>query len=130
MVNSYYRAFSDYKNTPTNSEIFGKLYNWYAVDNNPATSMTSNGSKNVSSTGWHVPTKTEWITLADNVGGGKVAGNKLKEKGTLHWKKPGKEKPTNSTNETGFTALPGGYRDISTIFGSQGYWGITEKLQP
>jgi len=55
-------------------------------------------------TGWHVPISEEWITLRDYLGGLVVAGEKIKETGGSHWT------PINhhNTNESGFTALPGG----------------------
>ncbi|HBH82197.1 MAG: hypothetical protein A2X05_03425 [Bacteroidetes bacterium GWE2_41_25] len=86
----------------TYKATYGALYNWYAVD------PLSNGGKNVCPTGWHVPTDTEWTDLTAYLGGEVVAGGKLKETGTTHWTTPN----TGATNETGFTALPGGYRDF------------------
>jgi uncharacterized protein (TIGR02145 family) len=101
--------------------IYGRLYKWYAVDNNAATKMASNGGKNVCPTGWHVPSDAEWTTLTDYLGGESVAAGKLKETGTTHWLSPN----TGATNETGFTALPAGLfvfnRTYSSI-GSSGYW--------
>jgi uncharacterized protein (TIGR02145 family) len=101
-------AYCDYDNTPTNSTIYGRLYNWFAVDNNAATKVASNGGKNVCPTGWHVASDAEWTTLTDFLGGEAVAGGKLKETGTTHWTTPN----TGATNETGFTALSGGRRDV------------------
>ncbi len=114
-------AYSDYDNTPSNSTTYGRLYNWYSVDNNATTRVASNGSKNVCPTGWHVSTDAEWTTLITYLGGESVAGGKLKETSTTHWTTPN----TGATNETGFTALPGGYHinsgACSDIWGS-GYW--------
>lgn len=56
-------AYSDYLNIPANSDTYGRLYNWYAVDNNASTKNASNGGKNICPTGWHVPTDAEWTTL-------------------------------------------------------------------
>jgi uncharacterized protein (TIGR02145 family) len=56
--------------------------------------------------GWHVPADFEWTTLETFLGGLSAAGGKLKETGTDHWLNPN----TGATNETGFTALPGGMR--------------------
>ncbi len=103
-------ALCDYENTPSNSETYGKLYNWYAVN-----------TGKLCPTGWHVPSDAEWTELTDYLGGTSVAGGKLKETGTTHWASPN----TGATNETGFTALPGGYRDFSGAFdgiGVHGYW--------
>jgi len=92
----------------------GALYNWYTVD------AASNGGKNVCPTSWHIPTDAEWTTLTTYLGAA-VAGGKLKETGTTHWLSPN----TGATNETGFTALPGGYRNDTGFYGSfrdLGYW--------
>jgi uncharacterized protein (TIGR02145 family) len=114
-------AYSDYSNTPANSTIYGRLYNWYAVDNNAATKMASNGGKNVCPTSWHVSTDIEWTILTTYLGDESVAGGKLKETGTTYWITPN----TGATNEKGFTALPGGYRDPGGTYydmGTNGYW--------
>jgi uncharacterized protein (TIGR02145 family) len=114
-------AYSDYSNTPANSTTYGRLYNWYAVDNNTATMVASNGGKNVCPTSWHVPSDDEWTTLTTYLGGETIAGGKLKETGTMHWSSPN----TGATNETGFTALPSGlhyYNGIYVLIGYDGYW--------
>jgi uncharacterized protein (TIGR02145 family) len=121
-------AYSDYNNTPANSTTYGRLYNWYAVDNNWVTNVASNGGKNVCPTSWHMPSDGEWTSLTTFSGGETVAGDKLKETGTTTWTTPN----TGATNETGFTALPGGYRDYrSTNFiyiGDEGiWWSSTES---
>jgi uncharacterized protein (TIGR02145 family) len=99
----------------TYKATYGALYNWYVVD------ATSNGGKNVCPTGWHVPTDAEWTTLTTYLGGVSVAGGKLKETGLTHWFDPN----TGATNETGFTALPGGARNNNGTYGDVkvgGYW--------
>jgi uncharacterized protein (TIGR02145 family) len=114
-------AYCDYNNTPANSTTYGRLYNWYTVDNNAATRVASNGGKNVCPTSWHVPSDAEWTTLTTYLGGEAVAGGKLKETGTTHWLSPN----TDATNETGFTALPGGMRHFSGYdngVGVEGAW--------
>jgi uncharacterized protein (TIGR02145 family) len=106
-------AYCDYSNTPSSSSTYGRLYNWYVV--------ASTNPKNVCPTGWHVPSDTEWNTLIIYSGGDVVAGGKLKETGTVHWLSPN----TGATNESGFTALPGGYRSETGTFGligNSGYW--------
>ena len=109
-------AYCWYNNdAATNKATYGALYNWLAVD------ATANGGKNVCPTGWHVPTDAEWTTMTTYLGGESVAGGKLKETGTTHWRSPN----TGATNETGFTALPGGMRDEYGEFSSindVGYW--------
>jgi uncharacterized protein (TIGR02145 family) len=78
-------------------KLYGALYNWYAVN-----------TGKLCPAGWHVSTNTEWATLITYLGGSTVAGGKLKEAGTSHWDAPN----TNATNESGFTALPGGGRSV------------------
>ena len=96
-----------YKNT------YGALYNWFAVN-----------TGNLCPTGWHIPTKEEWATLATFLGGESTSGGKLKETGTTHWQSPN----TGANNESGFTALPGGYRYNDGKFdfiGLNGFWWST-----
>ena len=92
-------AYCAYDNNESNVTTYGYLYNWYAV----------NDSRNIAPNGWHVPTDEEWQTLVDYLGGYSVAGGKLKEAGTEHWNSPN----TGANNESGFCALPGGYREWS-----------------
>jgi uncharacterized protein (TIGR02145 family) len=103
-------AYTIYANEPStgpNATNYGFLYNWYAA----AGIITSGGSptKNICPLGWHVPTDAEWTTLTDFLGGGIVAGGKMKSMGTTFWQ-------TNSgaTNQSDFSALPGGRRFFST----------------
>ena len=111
-------AYAVYDNNETHADTYGYLYNWYAVDD----------SRNIAPDGWHVPTDDEWTTLTDYLGGTSVAGGKMKETGTSHWNSPN----TGATNESGFTAFPGGYRfyvngDYNDI-GSYGYfWSSSEN---
>ena len=88
-------AYCFFANNKLYGAIFGCLYNFYAVAN----------KINLCPVGWHVPSKDEWTTLGTYLGGIFVAGGKLKETGEMHWDSPN----TGATNETGFTALPGGY---------------------
>jgi uncharacterized protein (TIGR02145 family) len=85
-----------YNNDIANKNPYGALYNWYAV-----------ATGKLCPSGWHVPDNGEWADLEEFLGGNVVAGGKLKETGTTHWTIPN----TGATNETGFTALPGGFRD-------------------
>lgn len=104
-------AYSNYNHSSSNIAIYGRLYNYYAtVDNH-----------NLCPTGWHVPTYDEWSALITYLGGAGDAGGKLKETGTSHWLPPN----TGATNETLFTALPGGWRNYDGTFvdnGSYGQW--------
>jgi uncharacterized protein (TIGR02145 family) len=110
-------AYCDYNNTASNSNTYGRLYNWYAV----------NDSRNIAPAGFHVATDAEWTTLVSYLGGDTIAGGKLKETGTSHWNSPN----TGATNSTGFTALPGGNRFINDQFWDLGnmaaLWTSTEK---
>jgi uncharacterized protein (TIGR02145 family) len=105
-----------------NYTTYGVLYNWSAAMNGAASSTTNpSGIQGVCPTGWHLPSDAEWTELTDYLGGTSVAGGKLKETGTTHWTSPN----TGATNETGFTALPGGYRYNNGTFylvGHDGYW--------
>lgn len=113
-------AFCWYNNQATNSRQYGALYNWYTINS------SSNGGKNICPTGWHIPSSTEWNTLITELGGENVAGGKLKETGITHWNSPN----TGATNESGFTALPGGYRSNNGIPYDLGnystFWTSTE----
>jgi uncharacterized protein (TIGR02145 family) len=93
-------AWSNYENNTSNNAIYGKLYNWY----------TTLGDT-LCPTGWGVPTDSEWTTLITYLGGESVAGSKMKSTGTTYWNTdPG------STNLSGFSGLPGGYRNYSGTF--------------
>ena len=97
-----------YDNDTNNLATYGYLYDWETA-------------KKVCPSGWHLPTDAEWSTLTDYLGGGNIAGGKLKETGTSHWDSPN----VGATNETGFTALPGGNRQIFGQFqyiGTVGRW--------
>ena len=102
-------ATSDYNNTATNSAVYGKLYNWYAVA----------GSKKICPTGWHVPSDADWNDQMTALGGTSAAAGKMMEAGTLHWLSPN----TSSTNSSGFTALGTGYRNYLGEFKDLKYFG-------
>jgi uncharacterized protein (TIGR02145 family) len=108
---NYIGAYCWYDNdSATYAETYGALYKWYTVEIN-----------NLCPAGWHVPSDVEWTILTDYLGGTDIAGGKLKETGITHWNSPN----TGATNESGFTALPGGYRGNSGGFvyiGRRGYW--------
>jgi uncharacterized protein (TIGR02145 family) len=110
-----------------NYATYGVLYNWTAAMDGEASSTTNpSGIQGVCPAGWHLPSEAEWDELTNYLGGTGVAGGKLKETGTTHWNTPN----TGATNETGFTALPGGNRSSNGSFGSIGYaghwWSATE----
>jgi uncharacterized protein (TIGR02145 family) len=109
-------AFCYYMNNADNKIPFGGLYNFAAVK-----------TGKLCPKGWHVPVLEEWEALTRGLND--VPGAKLKETGTTNWIK----NTTNVTNETGFTALPGGHRYASgkfSSFGSHGtYWTRTTKSE-
>jgi uncharacterized protein (TIGR02145 family) len=107
---------------------YGVLYNWpAAMAGSSGSNSNPSGIQGVCPTGWHLPSDAEWTELIDYLGGKSVAGGKLKETGTSHWTSPN----TGATNETGFNALPGGFRFFNGIiqsFGSSGYWWNTSDF--
>jgi uncharacterized protein (TIGR02145 family) len=118
----YTGAYCNYNNDTTLVETYGQLYNWFAVDD----------SRNISPTGWHVPTDDDWKELEIYLGmnlseinndgyRGTDEGGKMKETGTMHWINPN----TGATNSSGFSALPGGNRYyLNGNFFSMGYAAI------
>ena len=109
-------AWCYFENDDENGKIYGKLYNWYAV----------NDSRGLAPEGWHIPTDEEWTILTDYLGGEEVAGGKMKITGTTYWESPNEE----ATNESGFSALPGGYRysdgSFYNIRNFAFFWSATE----
>jgi len=109
-------AYCWYNNDSLNSENYGALYNGYAFE-----------TEKLCPEGWHVPTDEDWIQLESALEGAENAGIALKEAGTINWKTPN----TSASNESGFTALPGGYRSYTGTFNLKrtfGYWwSSTEK---
>jgi uncharacterized protein (TIGR02145 family) len=99
-------AYCNYLNDENNVATYGRLYNWYAL----------NDSRNIAPTGWHVASDDEWKTLERYLGmsgadanaigwRGTDEASKLKESGTIHW-----QISNTGTNASGFSALPGGQR--------------------
>ena len=108
-------AYAVYNDVATNNPVYGKLYNWAAVN-----------TGRLAPTGWHVPSRDEWSTLANALGGFSVAGGKLKSTSTL-WTAPN----TGADNSSGFGGLPGGYRGTSGNYAAQGntgyWWASSER---
>lgn len=107
-------AWCYYGNNPSNGKKYGKLYNWYAV-NNPG---------GLAPNGWHVPGKDEWNALVNLLGGKEKAGTEMK---LDHGWGDG----SNGNNSSGFSGLPGGYRSYDDgTFGAIGdygtWWSSTE----
>ncbi len=124
-TNTTSAAWCYYSNTTANGTIYGKLYNWYAVNGD----IDGDGDKDkeLAPTGWHIPTDAEWKILSDCLGGAPIAGGKMKEAGPTYWIAPN----AGATNISGFTGLPGGFRNSAGNFeflGYKGYWwGATEQ---
>src|SRR5947207_14523233 len=99
-------AWCYYEDKSEMGERYGKLYNWYAV----------NDPRGLAPEGWHIPSDAEWTKLTEFLGG--KIGSSVKIKSPKGWAKDG-----NGANETGFTALPGGTRSIElfSFAGSYGY---------
>jgi uncharacterized protein (TIGR02145 family) len=116
-VNLTTGAWCYYNYNSANGTVYGKLYNWYAV----------NDPRGLAPQGWHIPSDTEWITLSNCLGGELSAGSKMKEIGTTHWISPN----TDATNSSGFTALPAGCNMNNGVFANLGsqafFWSSTEN---
>lgn len=112
-------AWCYYNDDSTQNTTYGKLYNWYAV----------NDSRGLAPKGWHIPSDIELATLSNTLGGDLVAGGKMKDTSML-WMAPNKD----ATNSSGFTALPGGFRDREGVFQNirthAYFWSATESSSP
>jgi uncharacterized protein (TIGR02145 family) len=123
-------AWCYYNDDPNNGDVYGKLYNWYAVAgiHDEASYDDPSLRKNLAPQGWHIPNDSEWGTLINcldpSANGDKhhrnKAGSKLKATNSC-WQRPN----TDASNESGFTGLPGGFRSNISGFnnlGTDGYW--------
>ena len=115
--NLAYKAISGcyaYENNESNVKTYGYLYNWETA-------------KKVCPSGWHLSSEDDWSALLTYWGGELIAGDKLKEAGNNHWQNP----ISAATNESGFSAIPGGYRNENGEFYVLGYngwwWCSTEE---
>lgn len=107
-------AWCYYDNNDAYGLQYGKLYNWYAV----------NDPRGLAPSGWRVPTDEEWTMLTDDLGGSILAGNKLKT--TTGW-----NNNNDGINTTSFSGLPGGYRlDDGTFdaIGIGGNWWCSKQI--
>ncbi len=117
-VNLKTAGYAWYDNDESYGVNYGALYNWYAAN-----------SDQLCPDGWRVATDDDWTQLTSYLGGESVAGGKLKATGTVEdgdglWDAPNE----GATNETGFSALPGGSRYVNASFlemGNQGFWWTT-----
>ena len=111
----------------SNYQTYGALYNWpAAMAGEAGSNSVPSGVQGVCPAGWHLPSDAEWTVLTDHLGGLSVAGGKMKETGITHWYSPN----TGATNSSGFSALPGGAREIDSAFWSLGatasIWSSTD----
>jgi len=103
-------AWCNYNNDASNGTTYGKLYNWYAV----------NDSRGLCPAGWHIPTDAEWETI-EHFLDSSTTGGKMKSTGTTLWNSPN----TSASNSSGFSGLPGGYNIGNGNFGdlrNNGSW--------
>ncbi len=116
---SHKPAWCYYEHDSTYGAKYGKLYNWYAL----------NDPRGLAPEGWHIPSIKEWFILFDYLGGEKVAGVKMKS--TSGWDAHDGGSG-NGTNTSGFSGLPGGYCSHTHGFfkfvgKNGGWWTSTEK---
>lgn len=116
-------AYSWYKNDSSNGDIYGALYNWFAVK-----------TERLCPAGWRVPSQEEFDQLTEFLGGRSATGGKLKATGTIEegdglWFSPN----SGATNEAGLTAIPAGYRSFNGYFfdlGYTAYWWTSTGVYP
>ena len=117
-------AVAVYDDEASNLAEYGRLYNWYAVDD----------ARGLCPTGWHVPTDGEWMTLEMELGmseseandiGGRGTDQGTQMKTTYGWYQGG-----NGTNSSGFSGLPGGFRGTGGYFNGAGSSGIWWSSSP
>ena len=124
-------AYAIYDDDPSNVEIYGNLYNYYAVDD----------SRGICPENYHIPADDEWYVLLEYLGGSPsgsgenwlIAGGKMKDVGIIEdgdglWHTPNE----GATNESGFVSIPGGFRHFNgDNFVEKGlysmYWSATEE---
>ena len=119
------KGYCYYDFIPANGPVYGALYTWAgAMDGAASTTSAPSGKQGVCPVGWHVPSIAEWIVLTTTLD--PLPGAKLKETGFTHWWSSG---GVEGTNESGFSARGGGFRQNSTFgFANQtleGYWWST-----
>lgn len=114
-------AWCHYNNDPTNDAKYGKLYNWYAV----------NDPRGLAPQGWHIPNDAEWTSLINNLGGEDLSGIQMKSEDG--WKEGG-AMLGGGNNSSGFSGVPGGTRSYDGTFediGAKGfYWSSSRNESP
>ncbi len=108
-------------NLDSNCTKYGGLYQWNELSNY----VNLSGGRGLCPEGWHVPSADEFFQLVNLLGGTTTAGGKLKEAGYAHWSAPN----LGATNRSGFTALPGGFKNAGNYFSNEhleaDFWGST-----
>jgi uncharacterized protein (TIGR02145 family) len=127
-----------YSNNLSNKATYGLLYTWAAIMNDAEGSNSNpSGIQGVCPSGWHVSSDSEWQQMEIFIGmsqsqanefgyRGTIEGGRLKESGTLHWTSPN----VGADNSSGFTALPGGSRNVAGSFYDYhdlGFWWQTTE---
>jgi uncharacterized protein (TIGR02145 family) len=128
-----YTIYDNESSTGANATNYGFLYNWYAVKGIATAGITT--YKNICPSGWHVPTDAEWTTLTTYLNtvaptgsvGGKMKSTGDNTAGTGLWNSPN----TGADNSSGFSALPGGFRNFDGSFYevrvTAFFWSATES---
>ncbi len=112
-------AWCYYNNDSSENALYGKIYNWYTVNDTA-----------LCPAGWHVPTTNDWTILSNYLGGNTVAGGKLKETGLTHYN----FQNVDATNSSGFTGVPAGGRSESfpnilfSARGNLGFWWESNSI--
>jgi uncharacterized protein (TIGR02145 family) len=117
-INEKKPAWCYYNNDPLNDLKYGKLYNYYVVTD----------SRGIAPQGWKIPTSSDLNLLIKQYDGGSIysrEANYLKVRGK--WAKSDISEEQNFSNTSGFTALPGGYRQSNGVFLYETYWGLWWK---
>ena len=114
-------AWYHYNNDIRYESIYGKLYNWYAVE-----------TGKLCPKGWHVPTDDEWTVLEDYLEANGHSGKEGKAlKSVSGWQDKEDGTSGNGTDDYGWNGLPGGVRYDDGSFGSvgqQGYWWSSSQF--
>ena len=108
-------AWCYYDNDPVNGKKYGKLYNFYVLQD----------SRGIAPKGWHIPSYDELKLMTEEFGGKETSGLHLKS--DKFWAKCYNGKEGNGTNSSGFNGLPGGYRSYNGDFTLNNFPTINEE---
>jgi uncharacterized protein (TIGR02145 family) len=122
-------AWSYYNNDPANGAIYGKLYNWYAVEKIQQDIDAYNLANPTTPWGWRIPSESDYNALFTELGGMSIAGGKMKLSGTDYWNTPN----TGADNTSGFSSLPCGGRyfgdgSFALLKLRSLFWGVTSNI--